>query len=245
MLATKCPHTQRLQTFRLFSSSASHQRYKSQKHKLEQEHKDIAPYPHGPSLWYKQSNEGLYGGQRVQFGNNVSERTEIKTRRNWHPNVQRKALYSAALDRRIKVRVSTRVLRTIDKVGGLDEYLLGDKASRIRDLGMEGWKLRCMVMAQPEVQERMNRQRTMYGLPQVDYAELESQIQASEGSDLPISYDGLEDGGEFQVEVDQDTDTLVDELEDSTESGTTGNQSFDDRAREAKEANWKESMSRA
>ena len=100
-------------------------------------------------------------------------------------------------------------------------------------------------MAQPEVQERMNRQRTMYGLPQVDYAELESQIQASEGSDLPISYDGLEDGGEFQVEVDQDTDTLVDELEDSTESGTTGNQSFDDRAREAKEANWKESMSRA
>ena len=181
----------------------------------------------------------------MQFGNNVSEKTEIKTRRNWHPNVQRKTLYSAALDRRIKVRVSTRVLRTIDKVGGLDEYLLGDKTSRIRDLGMEGWKLRCMVMAQPEVQERMNRQRAIFGLPQVDYAELESQIQDLEGGDLPLSLDGFEEGGEFEVEADQDSEALVDGSEDATEEGTTANKTFDDKVREANEANWKDSMSRA
>ena len=110
---------------------------------------------------------------------------------------------------------------------------------------MEGWKLRCMVMAQPEVQERMNRQRAIFGLPQVDYAELESQIQDLEGGDLPLSLDGFEEGGEFEVEADQDSEALVDGLEDATEEGTTANKTFDDKVREANEANWKDSMSRA
>lgn len=63
-------------------------------------------------------------------------------------------------------------MRTIDKVGGLDEYLLGEKSARIRDLGMEGWRLRCMIMGTKSVQERFNAQRRALGLPEVDYAAL-------------------------------------------------------------------------
>lgn len=59
----------------------------------------------------------------------------------------------------------TRVLRTIDKVGGLDEYLLGEKAARIRDLGMGGWALRWRIMSTNVVRERFKRQRAEMGLP--------------------------------------------------------------------------------
>ena len=38
------------------------------------------------------------------------------------------------------------MLRTIDKCGGLDGYLLGNKAQRIKELGVKGWELRWRVM---------------------------------------------------------------------------------------------------
>ncbi|KAF2424411.1 hypothetical protein EJ08DRAFT_652408 [Tothia fuscella] len=104
---------------------------KSAKNKLASIHANIPPYPHGPNLWYKQSNFGLFGATRIRSGNNVSPRTETKTRRKWRPNIQRKRLWSRALSQYVRVKVSTRVLRTIDKCGGLDEYLLGEK---------RGWK---------------------------------------------------------------------------------------------------------
>ena len=37
-------------------------------------------------------------------------------------------------------------MRTIKKCGGLDQYLLGDKPARIKELGLFGWKLRWRVM---------------------------------------------------------------------------------------------------
>jgi len=58
------------------------------------------------------------------------------------------------------------VLRTIDKVGGLDEYLLGEKAARIRELGMHGWLLRWRILHTPAVKERFLMQRIEMGLPE-------------------------------------------------------------------------------
>ena len=59
-----------------------------------------------------------------------------------------------------------RVMRTIDKVGGLDEYLLGEKAGRIRELGMGGWALRWRLMRTEVVKERFRAQRKQMGLPE-------------------------------------------------------------------------------
>jgi len=56
------------------------------------------------------------------------------------------------------------VLRTVDKCGGLDEYLLGEKAQRIKELGMGGWKLRWRIMQTEKVKERFRRQREFLGL---------------------------------------------------------------------------------
>lgn len=50
------------------------------------------------------------------------------------------------MNRWVRLRVTTRVLKTIDKVGGLDSYVLGGGATRVKELGPEGWKLRWVVM---------------------------------------------------------------------------------------------------
>ena len=70
------------------------------------------------------SRRGLYDGKDIRFGNNVPFSMK-KTRRRWNPNVQFKTLYSEVLDESIKFHVTTAALRTIDKFGGLDNYLLG------------------------------------------------------------------------------------------------------------------------
>ena len=63
------------------------------------------------------------------------------------------------------MRVQARVLRTIDKVGGLDEYLLGDKPGRIKELGLAGWRLRWRVVQSPKVQARFRDERVRLGVP--------------------------------------------------------------------------------
>jgi len=72
------------------------------------------------------SQRGLYDGKDVRFGNNVPFSLK-KTRRRWNPNVQHKRVYSEILDEMIPFHITTSALRSIDKYGGLDEYLLKSK----------------------------------------------------------------------------------------------------------------------
>ena len=90
---------------------------------------------------FKRAQKGLFGGALKQFGNNVPK-SKHKTRRTWLPNIQPKRLYSEVLDKTFHLKVTTRVLRTIDKHGGLDQYLLGMKDTT---LGTEGLRLRLAV----------------------------------------------------------------------------------------------------
>lgn len=132
----------------------------------------IPDYPYGPRRIYKQSNYGLYGNARIRFGNNVSEKHNVKTPRVWRPNVQRKRLWSFALGCWVQTRITMRVLRTIDKVGGLDNYLLGDKPARVKELGPWGWKLRWRIMRSDVVKNLFHKQRIALGLiakTQADY----------------------------------------------------------------------------
>jgi len=55
-------------------------------------------------------------GKKPMFGNNVSH-SQKRTKRQWKPNVQRRRIYVPELDRWVRVRVSARALRTIDKIG--------------------------------------------------------------------------------------------------------------------------------
>jgi len=50
------------------------------------------------------------------FGNNVSH-SQKRTKRQWKPNVHRRRIYVPEEDRWVRVNVSARALRTIDKIG--------------------------------------------------------------------------------------------------------------------------------
>ena len=153
----------------------------------------VPAYPYGPARWYKQSNKGLYGGVRIHFGNNVGTKIAVKTRRTWQPNILRKRLFSRALDRHVQVRVSTRVLRTVEKCGGLDEYLLGEKEARVRELGESGWWLRWAIMQTEVVKRRFRQERERLG---VDV--LEREVAEAASAELEI-YSGARE--ELQEEA--------------------------------------------
>ena len=59
--------------------------------------------------------------KRPLVGNNVSK-SNIKTKRKQFPNLQTKKLYIPELDKKIKLKLSTSAIKTIDKIG-LISYL--------------------------------------------------------------------------------------------------------------------------
>ncbi len=62
-------------------------------------------------------------GKGRQVGNNVSHANN-KTKRVFLPNLQNVTLLSEKLDRSFKFRVSTQGLRSVEHVGGLDNWLI-------------------------------------------------------------------------------------------------------------------------
>ena len=64
-------------------------------------------------------------------GNNISH-AHNKTRRRQLPNLQWKRIYIPELDRTVRVRLSTRALRTIDKKGLL--VFLRDEGLKLKDI---------------------------------------------------------------------------------------------------------------
>lgn len=125
----------------------------------------LAPaYPPGERPLYKQSNAGLYAFARIRFGNNVSGRNRVRTVRTWRPNIHRKKLWSQGLGAWVKTKLTTRVLRTIKKEGGLDEYLVGHGKRRVEELGPAGWRLRWLVMQTDRMQQRFAAERERLGV---------------------------------------------------------------------------------
>ena len=70
-------------------------------------------------------------GKRPTSGNNVSHANN-KTRRRFLPNIQERRFWVASENRFVRLKVSTRGIRTIDKVG-IDTILqqLRDKGEKV------------------------------------------------------------------------------------------------------------------
>ena len=62
-------------------------------------------------------------GKGRQVGHNVSHANN-KTKRTFLPNLQSVTLMSEALGRSVRLKVSTHGLRSVEHVGGLDNWLL-------------------------------------------------------------------------------------------------------------------------
>ncbi len=71
-------------------------------------------------------------GKGVLTGNNVSHANN-KTRRRFLPNIQETTVLSDALGEMVRMKVTTRGLRTIEHNGGLDSFLLTTSNTRLTD----------------------------------------------------------------------------------------------------------------
>ncbi|MCZ6610090.1 MAG: 50S ribosomal protein L28 [Alphaproteobacteria bacterium] len=69
-------------------------------------------------------------GKGVMAGNNVSH-AHNKSRRRFLPNVQKTSVMSETLGRMVRLKVSAAGIRTLEKVGGLDAFLLATPAARL------------------------------------------------------------------------------------------------------------------
>ncbi|KAF9428904.1 39S ribosomal protein L24, mitochondrial [Podila epigama] len=98
---------------------------------------------------FKRAQRGLFGGKQIQFGNNVPF-SKTKTRRTWLPNVQTKRLFSETLNDWIRLNMTTSVIRTVDKKGGLDRYLLQTRPDL---LGAKGLELRARIVEALQIKQ--------------------------------------------------------------------------------------------
>ena len=69
-------------------------------------------------------------GKGVLSGNNVSHANN-HTRRRFLPNLQDTSVLSDVLGVPVRLRLSTRAIRTIEHNGGIDAYLLGTSDARL------------------------------------------------------------------------------------------------------------------
>lgn len=71
-------------------------------------------------------------GVGVQFGNNVSH-SQRKTRRRFEPNIKVVRYNSEITGQSYSFKVTANCIRTIEKVGGFDAFMLGAKLCKMSD----------------------------------------------------------------------------------------------------------------
>ncbi|MBP9692132.1 MAG: 50S ribosomal protein L28 [Alphaproteobacteria bacterium] len=77
-------------------------------------------------------------GKKVMSGNNVSHANN-KSRRTFDVNLQEASFLSESTGNKVRMRVSTAGIRTVEKNGGLDAYL---KSTSDRKLTIEARRLK-------------------------------------------------------------------------------------------------------
>ena len=74
-------------------------------------------------------------GKKVQYGHNVSH-SKRATNRRFEPNIQRVRLVSETLGQAVPLNIAARTLRTVQKKGGLDGFLLGTEDAKLPPEGL-------------------------------------------------------------------------------------------------------------
>jgi len=88
-------------------------------------------------------------GKLVITGNNVSHANN-KTKRRFIPNLQNVSLYSDKLGKKLKFRIATSTLRTVEKNGGIDGFLL---KSIDKNLSQEAKKFKKSIFKTTETKD--------------------------------------------------------------------------------------------
>ena len=75
-------------------------------------------------------------GKMYQSGNNVSH-AKNRTKRRFLPNIQNISFLSEKLGKRIQLKVATSTIRTVEKKGGLDGFLLKTSNTKLPPIALK------------------------------------------------------------------------------------------------------------
>ena len=81
-------------------------------------------------------------GKKYLSGNNVSH-AKNRSKRRFMPNLQNISFLSEILGKKIQLRVATSTIRTVEKKGGLDEFLLNTSNTK---LPLEAIKIKKLIV---------------------------------------------------------------------------------------------------
>ena len=75
-------------------------------------------------------------GKMYQSGNNVSH-AKNRTKRRFLPNIQNISFLSEKLGKKIQLKVATSTIRTVEKKGGLDGFLLNTSNTKLPRIALK------------------------------------------------------------------------------------------------------------
>ena len=75
-------------------------------------------------------------GKKPMSGNNVSHANN-RTKRRFIPNLQNVKLYSITLQKYINLNITIRTMKTVEKNGGLDSYLIKTSNRNLADTAIK------------------------------------------------------------------------------------------------------------
>ena len=75
-------------------------------------------------------------GKKPITGNNVSHANN-RTKRRFIPNLQNVKLYSGSLQKYINMNITIRTMKTVEKNGGLDSYLIKTSNRNLADTALK------------------------------------------------------------------------------------------------------------
>jgi len=82
-------------------------------------------------------------GKMFLNGNNVSH-AKNRTKRRFLPNLQNISFISEKLGKKIQLKVATSTIRTVEKKGGLDEFLINTSNNK---LAPEALKIKKLILS--------------------------------------------------------------------------------------------------
>ena len=75
-------------------------------------------------------------GKKPMTGNNVSHANN-RTKRRFIPNLQNVKLYSSILQKYVNLNITIRTMKTVEKNGGLDSYLIKTSNKNLADTALK------------------------------------------------------------------------------------------------------------
>ncbi len=85
-------------------------------------------------------------GKKFLNGNNVSH-AKNRTKRRFLPNLQNISFLSEKLGKKVQLKVATSTIRTVEKKGGLDEFLINTSNTK---LAPEALKLKKLIISKEQ-----------------------------------------------------------------------------------------------